>query len=110
MAYEPPFMVYEPFFIGGGGGLLFKKSLASLVETFPELQILSVATPPDSRCEKIGGRKAAQEKKQNSRERRFPGTFRKHVPLILPFFSVFSVGGGPKVPRNKVPGNFFFFS
>ena len=59
----------------------------------------------------LGGRKTAQEKKKktNSWERRFPGTFRTNVPLILPIFSVFSVGGGPKVPRNFVPGNFFFF-
>ena len=48
------------------------------------------------------------KKKTNSWERRFPGTFRTSVPLILPIFSVFSVGGGPKVPRNFVPGNFFF--
>ena len=58
----------------------------------------------------VGGRKTAQEKKTNSWERRFPGTFRTNVPLILPIFSVFSVGGGPKVPRNFVPGNFFFLS
>ena len=58
--------------------------------------------------ETIGGRKAAQQKKTSSWERRFPGTFRTNVPLILPIFSVFSVGGGPKVPRNFVPGNFFF--
>ena len=56
----------------------------------------------------LGGRKTAQEKKTNSWERRLPGTFRTNVPLILPIFSVFSVGGGPKVPRNFVPGNFFF--
>ena len=56
----------------------------------------------------LGGRKTAQEKKTNSWERRFPGTFRTNVPLSLPIFSVFSVGGGPKVPRNFVPGNFFF--
>ena len=56
----------------------------------------------------LGGRKTAQETKTNSWERRFPGTFRTNVPLILPIFSVFSVGGGPKVPRNFVPGNFFF--
>ena len=60
-----------------------------------------------NRKQKIGGRKTAQEKKTNSWERRFPGTFRTNVPLILPIFSVFSVGGGPKVPRNFVPGNFF---
>ena len=72
--------------------------------------------PQNQRCRakialhppKIGGRKTAQEKKTNSWERRFPGTFRTNVPLILPIFSVFSVGGGPKVPRNFVPGNFFF--
>ena len=58
--------------------------------------------------ERLGGRKTAQEKKTNSWKRRFPGTFRTNVPLILPIFSVFSVGGGPKVPRNFVPGNFFF--
>ena len=54
------------------------------------------------------GQKTAQ-KKTNSWERRFPGTFRTNVPLILPIFSVFSVGGGPKVPRNFVPGNFFSY-
>ena len=55
------------------------------------------------------GQKNRTRKKTNSWERRFPGTFRTNVPLILPIFSVFSVGGGPKVPRNFVPGNFFFF-
>ena len=40
----------------------------------------------------LGGRKTAQEKKTNSWERRFPRTFRTNVPLILPIFSVFSVG------------------
>ena len=54
------------------------------------------------------GQKNRTRKKTNSWERRFPGTFRTNVPLILPIFSVFSVGGGPKVPRNFVPGNFFF--
>ena len=54
------------------------------------------------------GQKNRPRKKTNSWERRFPGTFRTNVPLILPIFSVFSVGGGPKVPRNFVPGNFFF--
>ena len=61
-----------------------------------------------ARITPLRGRKTAQEKKTNSWERRFPGTFRTNVPLILPIFSVFSVGGGPKVPRNFVPGNFFF--
>ena len=56
----------------------------------------------------IRGQKNRTRKKSNSWERRFPGTFRTNVPLILPIFSVFSVGGGPKVPRNFVPGNFFF--
>ena len=56
----------------------------------------------------IRGQKNRPRKKTNSWERRFPGTFRTNVPLILPIFSVFSVGGGPKVPRNFVPGNFFF--
>ena len=54
------------------------------------------------------GQKNRTRKKTNSWERRFPGTFRSNVPLILPIFSVFSVEGGPKVPRNFVPGNFFF--
>ena len=54
------------------------------------------------------GQKNRTRKKTNSWERRFPGTFRTNVPLILPIFSVFSVGGCPKVPRNFVPGNFFF--
>ena len=54
------------------------------------------------------GQKNRTRKKTNSWERRFPGTFRTNVPLILPIFSVFSVGGGQKVPRNFVPGNFFF--
>ena len=54
------------------------------------------------------GQRSRTRKKTNSWERRFPGTFRTNVPLILPIFSVFSVGGGPKVPRNFVPGNFFF--
>ena len=62
----------------------------------------------EEKSSSLGGRKTAQEKKNNSWERRFPGTFRTNVPLILPIFSVFSVGGGPKVPRNFVPGNFFF--
>ena len=53
------------------------------------------------------GQKDRTRKKTNSWERRFPGTFRTNVPLILPIFSVFSVGGGPKVPRNFVPGIFF---
>ena len=56
----------------------------------------------------VRGQKNRTRKKTNSWERRFPGTFRTNVPLILPIFSVFSVGGGPKVPRNFVPGNFFF--
>ena len=54
------------------------------------------------------GQKNRPRKKTNSWERRFPGTFRTNVPLILPIFSFFSVGGGPKVPRNFVPGNYFF--
>ena len=53
--------------------------------------------------------KSRTRKKTNSWERRFPGTFRTNVPLILPIFSVFSVGGGPKVPRNFVPGSFFSY-
>ena len=56
----------------------------------------------------IRGQKNRTRKKTSSWERRFPGTFRTNVPLILPIFSAFSVGGGPKVPRNFVPGSFFF--
>ena len=59
-------------------------------------------------CRATRGQKNRTRKKTNSWERRFPGTFRTNVPLILPIFSVFPVGGGPKVPRNFVPGNFFF--
>ena len=59
--------------------------------------------------EGLGGRKTAQEKNTNSWERRFPRTFRTNVPLILPIFSVFSVGGGPKVPRNFWPSWELFF-
>ena len=47
--------------------------------------------PSEPQSPIIGGRKTAQEKKTNSWERRFPGTFRTNVPLILPIFSVFSV-------------------
>ena len=55
------------------------------------------------------GQKNRPRKKTNSWEPPFPGTFRTNVPLILPIFSVFSVGRGPKVPRNFVPGNFFSY-
>ena len=56
----------------------------------------------------LGGRKTAQEKKTNSWERRFPGTFRTNVPLILPIFSVFSVGGGPKSSQELCSWELFF--
>ena len=65
------------------------------------------ARPPKPVLDR-GQKNRPRNKKTNSWERRFPGTFRTNVPLILPIFSVFSVGGGPKVPRNFVPGNFFF--
>ena len=55
----------------------------------------------------LGGRKTAQEKKTNSWERRFPGTFRTNVPLILPIFSVFSVGEEKKFPGALFLGTFF---
>ena len=48
------------------------------------------------------------QKNRTRKKNKFLGTEVPRVPLILPIFSVFSVGGGPKVPRNFVPGNFFF--
>ena len=44
-------------------------------------------------CANYRGQKNHTRKKTNSWERRFPGTFRTNVPLMLPIFFVFSVGG-----------------
>ena len=56
----------------------------------------------------IGGQKNRTRKKTNSWERRFPGTFRTNIPLILPIFSVFSVGGGPKSSQELCSWELFF--
>ena len=55
------------------------------------------------------GQKNRTRKKTNSWERRFPGTFRTNVPLILPIFSVFSVGEGKKFPGTLFLETFFSY-
>ena len=54
------------------------------------------------------GQKSRTRKKTNSWERRFSGTFRPMFPRFCLFSLSFQWKEGQKVPRNFVPGNFFF--
>ena len=55
-----------------------------------------------------GQKNRTRKKKTNSWERRFPGTFRTNVTLILPIFSLsFQWEEGQKFPGTKFLGTFF---
>ena len=56
------------------------------------------------------GQKNRTRKKNKFLGTEVPRNFSDQCSLDFAYFSVFSVGGGPKVPRNFVPGNFFFLS
>ena len=78
-----------------------------IIGRFLQQSIIKNLIPPS-----LGGRKTAQEKKKqtNSWERRFPGTFRTNVPLILPIFSVFSQWEeGQKFPGTLFLGTCFSY-